>query len=665
MVNPLPFILGGVCVAVALASAGQRRQPLDPLPTPPQFRTSVEIVHLDVSVLDRQRRPVRGLKPEDFTVFEDGKPQSIAVFQAVDLPDPEPPSAAWMREVAHDVKSNTDVQERRLFLLIMDDATIQASPRAITAARDIARKVIDGLGPSDLAAVVFTRDNRHAQDFTADRARLLNAASRFTLGFRDMGLWDAEFQRAVPGQDDGYYAFSGNVVEKAVEVLSSLPDRRKSIIYVSQGMPVDLHGTGFASPGLSTIGGASEAMATALAARVRGQLLRIFEIARRANVNVYAVDPCGLRVGGEMGGGGKIPLCAPGLEQDYLRVVAENTGGRAVLDTNDFGPGVTAIFEENSSYYLLGYQPRDQRFDGKVRRLEVKVNRPDVEVRTRSSYKAEKEKDVRQRQQASADSPLRVALAGILPKSDLPLHMSAVPFAIPGKKEAAIALVVGVRQPIRRNEARVVEKVDLQVGAFDMRSEAKHITSKRMLANVTIRPAASGLGEYEVLTRIDLKPGRYQLRIAANVGSLLTSGSLYYDVDVPDFSKDGASLSGLVLSVTPSGEVAPRDALTAVMPVIPTSRRTFVPTDRVQAFVRVYQGGKDPLTTVPLRVHVLDPKGAPVMDSRPALAPAQFTKDRAANVLVPVQVDRLAAGEYLLVVESEKAKREVRFRVSR
>ena len=53
------------------------------------------------------------------------------------------------------------------------------------------------------------------------------------------------------------------------------------------------------------------------------------------------------------------------------------------------------------------------------------------------------------------------------------------------------------------------------------------------------------------------------------------------------------------------------------------------------------------------------------MDSRQTLAPAQFTKDRAANVLVPVQVDRLAAGEYLLVVESEKAKREVRFRVSR
>ena len=654
-VNRLPFVLGVVSVAVSLASA-QRPIPQDPRPPTPQFRTSVEVVHLDVSVLDRQRRPVRGLKPEDFTVLEDGKAQSIAVFQAVDIPDPEPPSAPWMRDVVSDVRSNADVQERRLFLLIMDDAALQASPRAINTAKDIARKVIDGLGPSDLAAVVFTLDNRNAQDFTADRARLLHAVSRFNVGFRDMGL-------EVPGQDDGYFAFSANVVESAVDILSSLPDRRKAIIYVSQGVPVDIEQTGFEAPGLPPDGGVSRVLATALASRIRTQLTRTFERARRANVNVYAIDPCGLRVPGEMGAGGRTALCAPGVEQEYLRTVANNTGGRAIIDTNEFETGVRGILAENASYYLLGYQPRDQRFDGRIRRLEVKVNRPDVEIRTRNSYKAEKEKDARQRQQASVDSPLRVALSGVLPKSDLPLQMSAAPFAIPGRKESAVALAVGVRQPLRLSDARVVEKVDLQVSAFGV--EGKHVASKRLLATVTIRAAASGLGEYEVLSRVDLKPGRYQLRIAANVGSLMTSGSLYYDVEVPDFSKDGVSLSGLVLSATPSGEVAPRDALTAVMPVVPTTRRTFVPTDRVHAFVRVYQGGQEPLSTVPLRVHVLDPKGAPVTDSRQMLAPAQFVKNRAADVLVPVPVDRLAAGEYLLVVESEKSKRDIRFRVSR
>ena len=646
------IVLAATSVAGAIALAQQ------PAPT---FRSSVEIVHLDVSVLDGARRPVRGLKPEHFTILEDGKPQSIAVFHAVDIPEPEPATTVWMREVAPDVRSNTELQERRLFLLILDDSTTQ-TPRVVENIKDIARKMIDGFGPSDLVAVVFTRDNRNAQDFTADRTRLLAAANRVTIGFRDMGLWDAEAQKPVPGQDDGYYMFSGNVLESAVKVLTSLPDRRKAIIYVGQGIPVDLDNLGFAAPGLPAGGGVSAVASGALNARFRTQMDRMFQEARRANINVYTLDACGLRVPGERSGLGA--TCVPGLEQNFLRTMSANTGGRAVVETNDFTTGVKAIFEENASYYLLGYQPRDQRFDGKIRRLEVKVDRPGVEVRTRNSYKADKEKDVRARQAASANSPLRVALAGVLPKSDLPLYMSAVPFAIPGKKESAVALVVGVRQPIRNSDTRVVEKVDLQVSAFGV--EGKHIASKRLLADVAIRPAASGLAEYEVLSRIDLKPGRYQLRIAANVGSLATSGSLYYDVEVPDFSDARISLSGLVLSATPGVEVAPKDALTAVIPVIPTARRAFTPADQVQGFLRVYQGGKRATAAVPLRVFVLDSKGLPVMDSRQNIPAERFARERSANLVVPLAIDRLAAGEYLLAVETvEKIRREVRFRVAR
>jgi VWFA-related protein len=652
-----------IVLAAALcggAHLAAQRQPVLPQPPAPTFRSSVEIVHLDVSVLDRDRRPVRGLQPDDFTILEDGTPQSIAVFQAVDIPAPPPPTTPWMREVAPDVRTNSDIQERRLFVLILDDGTVQ-SPRGVNNVKDIGRKLIDGFGPSDLVAVVFTRDNRNAQDFTTDRGRLLRAVDKYTIGFRDMGLWDADAQQPVAGQDDGYYMFSGNVLESAVKLLTSLPDRRKSIIYVGQGIPVDLDNLGFSSPGLPVGGGASAVATGGLNARFKTQMDRMFLEARRGNINVYTVDACGLRVPGEMGGF-KVPVCAPGLEVSFLQTLANNTGARAVVNTNDFTAGLTAILDENASYYLLGYQRRDSRFDGKVRRLEVKVNRPGVEVRTRNSYKADREKDARTRQQAAADSPLRVALAGLLPKSDLPLHMVAAPFAVPGKKEAAVTMVVGIRQPIRRSDARVVEKVDLQVSAFAV--EGKHITSKRMVANVAIRPAASGLAEYEVLSRIDLKPGRYQLRVAAHVGSLATSGSLYYDVDVPNFSGGDLSLSGLVL-VSPGVEVAPRDALKPVLSVVPTARRDFTPTDTVQGFVRVYQGGSKPVASVPLRVYVLDSQGKPVTDARQTLPAAQFTKDRSANVMLPVPVDRLVSGDYLLVVETDRAKREVRFRVAR
>jgi hypothetical protein len=79
------------------APAGQRQGQPPPAPTPAQFRSSVDIVHLDVSVLDRDRRPVRGLRPDDFTILENGQRQQIAVFTAVDIPDPPATSAPWVR----------------------------------------------------------------------------------------------------------------------------------------------------------------------------------------------------------------------------------------------------------------------------------------------------------------------------------------------------------------------------------------------------------------------------------------------------------------------------------------------------------------------------------------------------------------------------------------
>ena len=652
---------------VVAAPSAQVRRPYSPaqLPPTPQFKTSVDVIHLDVSVLDEHRRPVRGLKPSDFTILEDGTPREIAVFEAVDIPDPEPVTATWKREVAPDVRANDDVQERRLFLLILDDSTIQASPRAINTAKDVARMVIERFAASDLAAVIFTRDNRHAQDFTADRARLRSAVDRFTVGFRDMGLRDVEAQQPLAGQDDGYFIASSTSLERAVNVLTSLPDRRKSIVYIGQGVPADLESTGFAPPGLPPTGGMSAQMAQAVNSRIKTQMERIFMNARRANINVYTIDACGLRVPGE-GGAANVMLCVPGIEQDYLRIIASNTGGRAIVDTNDFRAGVEAIFVENASYYLLGIHLVSARPDGKVRRLEVKVNRPGVTVRTRNGYQAEKATDIAKRKEALVDSPAGLALTGILPKSDLPLQVTAVPFALPGKKESAVAVTVGVRQPIRRNAERTVERVDLLVSAFGVEGNA--FGSRRLTANVTLRAGASGLAEYEVLSRIDLKPGRYQLRIGASVGSLSTQGSVYYDVDVPDFTSAPVSMSGLVLTATGGGEVAPKDALTSIIPVIPTTRRTFASGQQVSAFMRLYQGGKAPLAPIPLRVQLIDANDAVVMDRRQDVVPTQFTTARAAHILVPVPVDRLAPGEYLLRIAhgtSDAIRRETRLRVVR
>ena len=603
------------------------------VPPPPQFRTGIDVVHLDVSVLDRNRKPVRGLTPHDFTVLENGKPRPISVFSAIDIPDEPPPAAAWVRSVAPDVGTNDGVNERRLFLILFDDAAGQQSPLILKNAKDIGRRVVDSLGPADLAAVVFSRDNRNSQDFTGDRARLLKAIDTFTLGMRDPKM-----------PNDLWFGYSVNVLESAVEALSALPDRRKSIIYIGQGIPLTL----------------GEVVSGRMS-RLHNQIQNTFQRAARANVNVYPMDVCGLRAmppNMDL----SLKICEPGIEVEYLRTIAENTGGRAIVETNVFAPGVAAVFEENASYYLIGFPPADTRADGKFRRVEVRVNRPGVDVRTRNGYQADRPDDARR---AALATPLGAALSGILPKSDLPLRMSAIPLALPGRRESAVALTVGIRQPIREMSARSVEKVDVQVRAFDV--EGRPFGSKRLRADVTIRADASGLAEYEVLTRLDLRPGRYQLRVAANIGSLATSGSLYHDVDVSNVSAQPISLSPLIWTATPGPIVASQGELKGLLDVVPTVRRSFGWGDRVSALVRIYQS-QTPVAAVRVRWQLRNEADQVVLDSEEDVHPARFAApSRSVDVVLDVPVVTLSAGAYLLTVEAagEKvtARQQSRFNV--
>ena len=125
-------------------------------------------------------------------------------------------------------------------------------------------------------------------------------------------------------------------------------------------------------------------------------------------------------------------------------------------------------------------------------------------------------------------------------------------------------------------------------------------------------------------------------------------------------------MSGLVVSATPTPPVAPKDALAGVMPVVPTTRREFVATDRASAFVRVYQGGKKALGPVPLRVQLRDKDDVFVMDRREEIGSATFTAQRSADINVALPLNRLAPGRYLLTIEAgvgKTVRRDVTFTV--
>jgi len=218
-----------------------------------------------------------------------------------------------------------------------------------------------------------------------------------------------------------------------------------------------------------------------------------------------------------------------------------------------------------------------------------------------------------------------------------------------------------VRQPSQPR--RVEHRVELLTSAFDPDGRARG--SRRQTARVVLLPTYGESAEYEVLSRIELKPGRYSLRVAAHNDNLDLSGSVYFDVDVPDFTKDALSASGVAITRTPGGFVAPRDALDDLLPLLPTTARAFDATDEVGGFMRIYQGGRDPLQPVAISLAIVDARGREVHQASATIAAAPFNRDRAADFRFEIPVVDLPPGEYLATVTARmgdtSVRRDVRF----
>jgi VWFA-related protein len=647
----------------------------------PRYRTGVDLVAVDVSVLDHDRRPVHGLTIDDFTILENGKPQSIAAFTAIDIPEiPEGPvSAPWIRDVAPDVRRNTDFNDQRVVVIAMDDATPMPAVDVLHA-KDLARRTIDGLGPGDVAAVVYALNKSAGQEFTQDRSRLLAAVDRFN-GSADLAAFDG-FDR---GNLTLYLAATGTL-KNVAEYLVDLPDRRKALIWVSVGVPVDIE---MAQGGMISLEDPGSATTSGVVHDVIRSMRDLLAAAQRANVNVYALDPGGLRAPAPqysaLTGTTTSPVNPGRLNRDFLQAISTNTGGFAVIDTNDPDPGIRQIYRENGSYYLLGYARPDPRAQGSFRRIEVRVNRPDVTVRARNGYY---EPLPPGRRNASAvSSAVDTALAGVIPKSDLEMMVTAAPFAVPGRRQAAVAVVLGVHQAAPARASRIVQQIDLRVSAFS--PDGRQRGSRRDTIPVTLNvPGMGGAVGYELLSRLDLEPGRYHLRVAAtsslhgvqlaprapavallatgqNTGS--RSGSIYYDFDVPDFANAPLSLSGVVLGVTPPVVSGPKDRLAPLVPLVPTTMREFARNDQVTGFLRVYQGGTGALAPVTLSIQIVNGQNAAVVKTSETLGAERFAKGRAADYFVEVPIARLSRGPHLLTVEAntggKTARRDVRFEV--
>ena len=573
----------------------------------PTFRTGVDVVELDVTVLNKDRHPVKGLTAADFTVLERGKPQSIVAFTAIDVPAPAAVSAAWMRDASLDVVSNAE--NRRLVTIVMDDAYTKLEPDIMKRAKQIARNAVDEMGPSDLASVVFTFLGR-AQNFTADRTQLLAAIDSYT-------------PKTTRGEPPAvcvpiHRSCDVETLATVASTLLTAPPGRKVVILISGG-----RGFTFAERGEPS--SRSEA-------RELGQL---FTNLQRANVTVYAFDPHGLEV-----------VKGP---NDSLYSFAESTGGRAFVNTNDPASHVDGAFLESSTYYLVGFQSSDPGTDGGFRKIEVKVNRPGLEVRTRAGYYAPKK---------TASKPAGAVING-LPSGDLPLHVTAATFAVPGRREAEVIIMARMEPLIATPN---LTKVALTATAID--TESKSYGTQRQTMDVT--STAGSRIHPDLPSHLPLPPGRYMVHLAAE--SEGRTGTVFVDVEVPDFAKSPLSLSGLVLQRGSATRVADK-AIASLIPVAPTTVREFGTADEVTIFLRVYQGGKGRVVPVRMLAKVTNERNSVASNQDTVIGVDDFGNTRSADYRVMLPVTDLAPGHYILEIEAQSGarhlKRSARFTIVR
>ena len=246
------------------------------------------------------------------------------------------------------------------------------------------------------------------------------------------------------------------------------------------------------------------------------------------------------------------------------------------------------------------------------------------------------------------------------------MRVALAPFKSPaGSASAAIVIVtLGLEHKVDRASEQAFE-VELRTFTTEGASRA----GERRTGTLTLRAPLPGEAAADLLSTLALGHGRYELRIGATLSPAAIEGSIFADLDVPDFAKEPVSLSGVLMETTPGGNAGPLEALKDVVTVVPTTRREFMLADkRVRAFLRVYQGGSNAPAPVTLRVSLRNQAQELVYNYPHRLAPARFAGDREEDFVFDLPMNALRPGPYLLTFEAiagtARAVRQVRFAIS-
>lgn len=369
------------------------------------------------------------------------------------------------------------------------------------------------------------------------------------------------------------------------------------------------------------------------------------------------------------------------VAQDNLRVLSEQTGGFALVNTNDFSEGFDRIIEDNSSYYVLGYYSTNDRADGRYRKIDVRVNgRPGLVVRARAGYVAPRGK-APEVQSVAADGTnvfgeLAELIASPVPVSGLTFSTTAAAFR-GGPPSGAVVVSLEVSGKDLKltptSDGRFGGKLEMMVAAFD--SENKALDSVRSSIDLGFKKETYDLlmqqGSFRFVAQLKLPPGQYQLQTALLEPETRKGGSVQYDLEVPDFAKLPLSMSGVTIGSAAASfwpTVADK-TLNVRMPVAPTALREFAASDGLAVFAHIYGNQPTPSHTLDLTTTVRSDDGRIVFNSHEERTSdeVQGAGSEYANRLT---LKGWAPGLYVLTVEArsrlsgtQPVSRSVQFRV--
>ena len=570
------------------------------------FRAKTEIVLVNVTVRDKDGNFIRNLKAEDFTVLEDNKPQKVLSFDLENTDAVATGDVAQVKVLGNNLAATTtqdkpatpaaSFKDRRMVVLFFDLSSME--PEEVERAAKSAQNYVDNqMAPADMVAIVSLGNSLNVdQDFTADKAQLKKVLQGFNSG-NGQGFAEGS-TGTTEGTADTGGSFSADDTEfnilntdRRLEALRTVAkqlehiDQKKSLIYFSNGM-------------------------TRTGIENQSELRAATNAAVRANMAIYTMDIRGLQAvvpGGEAQSASLRGVSAYSGQsmanafdsnfssQETLVTLAGDTGGRAYLDSNDFGKIYKGVQNDTSTYYMLGYHSTNPARDGRYRHITVKLNQTGMKLEYRKGYYAPA--DYKHSNDEDRERQLDEELASDLPSTDLHVYFTASYFRTGEDKfSIPVSLVVpGSEIPFAQKSDQ--DKATLDIIGVITDEKKRPITDIRDTVKLAVNTSTEVRRKnVQYNARLFLPSGKYHAKFVLRENETGLMGSFETDLNIPDFKTIPLKMSSVVLAnqIQPAGkgknngDPLIRDG----SEVIPNVTHVFSSGQHLYLYYEVYDPGK-------------------------------------------------------------------------